>query len=377
MKPEPSDFPTLYRKAVESHLIQSSLPDPEQIQTIASAATSAKLTTTRLSIIHETTLALEILPKLHPKQRPNAINRSSHFLATILSNIATSRPGPNPLHHDVASLATHSLHHFETIRKSRLEIDRRKKTETNLRNSRSAKDTSLKECVRLKKHLQHLSRQILTTQEQERKKISRELQDVVAQAIVSINIRLATLKKQSALNTRGLESDIIATQQIVANSADIVQKFARELRPAVLDDFGLIPALHAYMKAFTSRTGIRTDLASFAQIEQLAINLRTTLFRVTQDALTNIARNADASSAHVSILKKTSSVCLSINDDGKPPTAGKKTSLTPIRKPLGLLGMRERIEMIGGVFNIRSSPDHGTTILAEIPWHPNKIPLQS
>jgi signal transduction histidine kinase len=239
---------------VESHLIQSSLPDPEQIQTIASAATSAKLTTTRLSIIHETTLALEILPKLQPKQRPNAINRSSHFLATILSNIATSRPGPNPLHHDVASLATHSLHHFETIRKSRLEIDRRKKTETNLRNSRSAKDTSLKECVRLKKHLQHLSRQILTTQEQERKKISRELQDVVAQAIVSINIRLATLKKQSALNTRGLESDIIATQQIVANSADIVQKFARELRPAVLDDFGLIPALHAYMKAFTSRT---------------------------------------------------------------------------------------------------------------------------
>ena len=107
----------------------------------------------------------------------------------------------------------------------------------------------------MQEQLRLLSRQLLSAQEEERKKISRELHDVIAQTLAGINVRLAALKKEAALNTKGLEHNITRTQRLVQHSVEIVHRFARELRPTVLDDLGLIPALHTFMKSFHGGDG--------------------------------------------------------------------------------------------------------------------------
>ena len=127
----------------------------------------------------------------------------------------------------------------------------------------------LEKSERLQEQLRRLSRQVLSAQEEERKEISRELHDVIAQTLTGINVRLAALKKEASLNTSGLDRNIARTQRLVEKSVDIVHRFARELRPAVLDDLGLIPALQSFMKNFGARTGLFAQLTAFAAVENL------------------------------------------------------------------------------------------------------------
>ncbi len=211
-----------------------------------------------------------------------------------------------------------------------------------------------------------MSRQILSAQEEERKEISRELHDVIAQTLTGINVRLAALKKEAAVNTKGLDRNIARTQRLVEKSVDIVHQFARELRPAVLDDLGLIPALHSFMKNFTARTGVRTHLTAFAEVEQLDTARRTVLFRVAQEALTNVARHAQASRVEVNIQKLPEAVRMEIKDDGKSFQV-ERVLRSKGDKRLGLLGMRERVGMVGGAFGVESAPGKGTTVRVEIP----------
>ncbi|MBN2505170.1 MAG: sensor histidine kinase, partial [Verrucomicrobia bacterium] len=196
--------------------------------------------------------------------------------------------------------------------------------------------------------------------------ISRELHDVIAQVLSGINVRLATLKTEAAVNTQGLTRSISRTQRLVKESVDIVHRFARELRPAVLDDLGLIPALHSFMKRFSKETGIRIGFKAFAGVEGLDNARRTVLYRVAQEALNNVARHAQASRVEANIQKLPNAVCLHIKDDGKS-FAVERVLHAGKNQRLGLLGMRERVEMVGGRFTVDSAPGHGTTIQAHIP----------
>jgi signal transduction histidine kinase len=146
----------------------------------------------------------------------------------------------------------------------------------------------------------------------------------------------------------------------------IVHQFARDLRPAVLDDLGLIPALHSFMKNFTTRTGIRTYLTAAALAERLDANRRTILFRVAQEAITNVARHAGASRVDVDIRELPGWVHMKISDDGRSFDV-QRVMHSRKNNHLGLLGMRERLEMVGGHFGVESSPGKGTTIEAQIP----------
>jgi signal transduction histidine kinase len=184
--------------------------------------------------------------------------------------------------------------------------------------------------------------------------------------LTSINVRLGALKNQAALSTTGLDRSIARTQQLVKHSVNVVHRFARELRPAVLDDLGLIPALHTFMKHFRAETGIRVSLSAFAAVEQVNGDKRTVLYRVAQEALTNVARHAQASQAEVKIQKLDGAVCMTIKDDGQGFQEGRVLHAKKSKR-LGLLGMRERLEMVGGSFTITSVPGKGTTILAQIP----------
>lgn len=250
-------------------------------------------------------------------------------------------------------------------KKLRQEIVRRELTEKALRKSEQHKSNLLDESRHMQEQLRQLSRQILSAQEGERKKISRELHDVIAQTLTGINVRLSALKKAAAVDTRELDRNIASTQRMVEKSVNIVHAFARELRPAVLDDLGLIPALHSFVKLFSKRTRIRVHLKVFEAVEHLDAARRTVLFRVAQEALTNVSRHAQASRVEVSIQKLRNVICMRIEDDGKSFQVERMMRFRG-RKRLGLLGMRERLEMVGGSFNVESAPGKGTTITAQI-----------
>ena len=218
--------------------------------------------------------------------------------------------------------------------------------------------------------MRHLPRQLLAAQEEERKKISRELHDEIAQTLAGINVYLAALKTKSAGHTRGLSRNIARTQRLVEKSVDIVHRFARELRPTMLDDLGLIPALHSFMKGFAKRTHIPIRFTAFAGVEQLNSTKRTVLFRVAQEALTNVAKHAHARRVKVSLQKLPGAVRMEVSDDGKSFHA-ERVLFANANKRLGLLGMRERVEMVGGSFSVESAPGRGTTVRAQIPLGDN------
>jgi len=254
------------------------------------------------------------------------------------------------------------------------EIVRRQGVEIALKRSERTQRKLLNQSLQQREELRQLSRQVLRAQEEERKSISRELHDVIAQTLTGINVRLGALKKKAAMGTRDLDRNIARTQRMVEKSVEIVHQFARELRPAVLDDLGLIPALHSYMKGFTTRTGVRARLTAFQAVEQLDGTQRTVLYRVAQEALTNVARHAHASRVEVRIKKVPGGISMSIRDDGKSFRVRSTLSANG-GKRLGLLGMRERVEMVGGKFTVVSTPGRGTSVQAEIPM--GKVRSQS
>jgi PAS domain S-box-containing protein len=251
-------------------------------------------------------------------------------------------------------------------RKLEQEIVRREAVEKALKKSEQDQTRLLEQSRQMQRQLRHLSHEILQAQEDERKKISRELHDVIAQTLTSINLRLSALKKEAAVNTKGIEQSIARTQKLVEHSVDIVHQFARELRPTVLDDLGLIPALHTFMKSFQEETGIHVSMSAFAAVEKVNGDKRTVLYRVAQEALNNIARHAQATQAEVRIEKLDGAVCMKIEDNGKGFPA-ERVLHAKKQNRLGLLGMRERLEMVNGNFAVTSAPGKGTTVVARIP----------
>jgi PAS domain S-box-containing protein len=251
-------------------------------------------------------------------------------------------------------------------RELKQEIVRRQTVEESLKKSEQHSSQLLEQSRSMQEELRQLSRQVLQAQEEERKRISRELHDVIAQTLTGINIRLATLKKEAGINPEAFARNLALTQRLVEKSVDIVHQFARELRPAALDDLGLVAALHSFMKRFTARTGVHTHLTAFAGVEQLDTARRTALFRVAQEALTNVARHAHATRVVVSIQKLPNCICMKIEDDGRSFQAGRVLHVKG-DKHLGLLGMRERLEMVGGHFDVKSASGQGTTVIAQVP----------
>jgi signal transduction histidine kinase len=251
-------------------------------------------------------------------------------------------------------------------RELKLEIVQRLKAEVALKKSEAHYAHLFEQSLQMQEQLRHLSRQLLLTQEEERKRISRELHDEIVQTLVGINVHLASLTMKAPVNLRSLRKKITRTQRLVEKSVTIVHRFARELRPTVLDDLGLVPALQAFIKDFTKRTNIRIHFTAFAGVEQLTGTQRTVLYRVAQSALTNVHKHAQANKAKVSIRKLEGAIRLEIHDNGKSFEM-ERILFAKRHKRLGLLGSRERVEMVGGKFGVESAPGRGTTISAEIP----------
>jgi PAS domain S-box-containing protein len=246
------------------------------------------------------------------------------------------------------------------------EIVHRQQVEESLKKSEAHYAQLFERSRHQQEQLRHLSRQLLLTQEEERKRISRELHDEIVQTLVGINVHLAAVTIKSPVNLKDLRKKISQTQRLVEKSVEIVHRFARELRPTVLDDLGLIPALQFFIKDFTKRTKIHVHFKAFAGVEQLNGTQRTVLYRVAQSALANVHKHAKASVVKVTMGKLQGAIRLEIHDNGKSFEM-ERVLFAKRHKRLGLIGSRERVEMVGGKFGIESAPGHGTTISAEIP----------
>jgi len=362
-------FYKLYQAALLTYLKQGSAGRLEPALGMGAQAMSASLQTLDMAKFHEEILVAQVLPAHSPSQRPALIRRAGVFFAAAITPIekthSSAREATAHLKRFIEMLSQRTVELAASNLELNMEIAQRKVAEDALKKSKLHYSQLLERSDRLQAELRRLSRQILSVQEDERKRISLELHDVIAQTLTGINVRLATLKKEASLNKKGLDRNITLTQRLVEKSVNIVHEFARELRPAVLDDLGLIPALHSFMKLFTARTGVRTHLTAFAGVEELDISRRTTLFRIAQEALTNVGRHAHASRAEVLIQKLPDGVCMKIKDNGKSFQVDRV--LLKGGKRLGLIGMRERLEMVGGHFEIESTPGQGTTITAQLP----------
>ena len=219
----------------------------------------------------------------------------------------------------------------------------------------------------MQKKLRHLTRKVLSAQEEERRHLSRELHDGVVQLLVGVNVELVALSRAPALPPRRLQARITATQRLVERSVAAIHQFARELRPPVLDHLGLIPALQLFMENLSARKKLMITLTAFAGVETLDAHRRTVLYRVAQEALTNVARHARATAVDMTITEHPGSIRMQVADNGRSfPVLQILASTT--HKRLGLLGMRERVEMIGGTLTIESVASSGTSVLVEIPF---------
>ena len=359
-----------YQAALRTHLKQGRQASLESARGLGSQALAAGLRRLDLAKLHEQTLVAEMLPGCSTSKRAALIKQAGIFFAVAITPIEKTHRGAreatDQLKKVIETLSQRTVELAASNLELGLEITQRKAVEEALKKSERYYSQLLEQSDRLQEQLRRLSRQILSAQEDERKKISRELHDVIAQTLTGINLRLAALKKAAAVNTKGLDRNIARTQWLVEKSVSIVLRFARELRPAVLDDLGLIPALHSFMKSFSARTGIRTRLTAFAGVEQLESARRTVLYRVAQEALTNVGRHAQASQAQVKIQKLDGAIRMKIKDNGKGFQA-ERLSRGKKHQRLGLLGMRERVEMVNGNFTVESAPGKGTTIQAQIP----------
>jgi len=249
--------------------------------------------------------------------------------------------------------------------KLKREIIQRQKVEKALKNSEQEMSQLLERTRLQQRQLRSMTHQMLHAQEEERKRISRELHDVIAQSLVGINLHLAGLAHGGADNPAGFQRKITRTRRLVEKAVDIVHRFARELRPTMLDDLGLIPALQTFMKDFMGGTGIRVSLQAYAGIERSPASVRTVLYRVAQEALANVARHSKASRVEVCIRRTDDIIRMEIKDNGQGFEVD-ATSRAKKSSRLGLLGMKERVKMIGGTFSVESTPGQPTTVRVEM-----------
>lgn len=208
---------------------------------------------------------------------------------------------------------------------------------------------------------------VLKAQEEERKRIARELHDETSQSLTSLIIGIRMVQEIVPDSMMDMRDRLKTINDQAHETLNEVHNMAIRLRPSVLDDLGLSAALRSYIKEFTGNTGIAVNLQLIAVNERLSPELETVLYRVVQEALTNVARHSSARTCQVTLRRKENSIVGIIEDDGKGFDPQRVLMSEDHGRGLGLHGMKERIELVGGSLEFESRPDEGTTIMLEVP----------
>ena len=206
-----------------------------------------------------------------------------------------------------------------------------------------------------------LSVKIIEAQEEERKRIARKIHDGPAQAMANVLLKSELCEKLITKDIEQAKVELKNLKNIVQQSLKEVRKIIYDLRPSALDDLGLIPALSRYIKNFSEETGIFVDFSVLSNYKRLSPEIEITCFRVVQEALTNIKKHSKAKNASVKFEFGMRFISIIIKDDG---IGFDKEN---IGQGYGLMGMRERVEILNGKFEISSFKNKGTQIYISIP----------
>lgn len=207
--------------------------------------------------------------------------------------------------------------------------------------------------------------------EEERKNIAREIHDEFGQVLTAIKMNLTILENEvkisgKSLNVENIFDEISNMKNVIDSTIQKVRIFTNKLRPDVLDTFGLVEALDSYIDEFSTLYNIKCNFLKPEEIE-IDYNLSITVYRIVQEALTNIIRHAMASEVNITIIMKNNILNVSIEDNGIGMDEKQPANL----KKLGIIGMKERAYICGGVLNIKSEPGNGTKIELIIPLQKN------
>lgn len=216
--------------------------------------------------------------------------------------------------------------------------------------------------------LRALSRRVLATQEAERRRVAIELHDELGQALTAIRINLQAQAQAQARATGGSEGGFTADNlRIVDDALHQVRRLAAALRPSILDDLGLIPALRWLAEQSAARGDLVVEFRTTAQDTRLAPEVETACFRIVQEALTNVVRHARATRVQIELHFAGELLVLSVQDDGCGCDPAAMSASAVAGGSVGLLGMRERAALIGGQLEVESSPGHGCTVRLRCP----------
>jgi two-component system sensor histidine kinase UhpB len=214
--------------------------------------------------------------------------------------------------------------------------------------------------------LQALSRRLVDIQETDRRQFSRELHDRIGQNLTALSINLDILKTQLSDDENAeFRSRLDDSAALLESTAGAVENVMSELRPPMLDDYGLLPALQWYGNQFSSRTGIRVEVHGEERAERLPPATEIALFRIAQEALNNIAKHAHAGFVDVRLERSGDQFVMSVADDGTGFDAASNSN-SGRRVGLGMVTMRERTQAVGGQFEVGAAPGRGTRVMVRI-----------
>ncbi|MBC7228463.1 MAG: HAMP domain-containing protein [Thermoflexales bacterium] len=229
-----------------------------------------------------------------------------------------------------------------------------------IENARLWEEVRQKEAVR-----RDLLHQLMTAQEEERRRIARELHDEAGQALTSLLVSLRLLENAASLEE--VRALVAGMREVVSQTLDEVHNLAVELRPSVLDDLGLVPALARTVQGSQARFGVRADLEVVGlESVRLPEAVETAVYRIAQEALTNAARHAGAQHVSIVLERRGNTLVLIVEDDGRGFDVEEAMAARE-RGRLGLHGMAERASLVGGRLTVESAPGSGTTVVLEVP----------
>jgi len=231
-----------------------------------------------------------------------------------------------------------------------------------IENAQLYKDLQAKEQMR-----GELLRQIISAQEDERRRIARELHDVTSQSLATLAVRLQAIGVAPESSSEQIESHLEAIRALLATTSQEVHRLIYKLRPTLLDDLGLAAAVRSCAHDSLDAAGTGVHVEVVGEEKKLPAEVEISLFRIAQEAIANVTRHAQAESVYVILEFKDKGVAIQVEDDGIGFDISKWPTATSAEHRAGLLGMKERAELLGGTLTIDTKPGRGTKVIAEIP----------
>jgi signal transduction histidine kinase len=359
------DFPVTYHEALAEYLARPGEETLHQAYELGRAAMNAGLGIVDLIRLHHQALLEDAVKG----ELGGQIEALEIFLLEALSPFEAAYRGFRD-----ARQRLQQINHVLAERNEELldsnahleeEIKVRQKAEGALRESKDHYFRLFQQAHAMEQDLRELSAKVFSAQEDERKRISRELHDEVGQALTAVDVAIVMLKKQARTDPV-LAKRVAEAERLIAQMMETVHHFARDLRPAILDHLGLHSALRSHVSVFSERTGIKTELVAHPDLALMDGPRAEALFRVAQEALNNVFKHAKATAVDIKFSVTDDSLCMDITDNGCAFSVAEKLGQKPTGR-LGLLGMQERMRHVNGLFAIESEPGKGTHVRARIP----------